>query len=356
MKALMDGLDFLSTENLDTSYCKSILLLSGAYDDYNGKISPGDIVLSARKNNTAVYTIDFPRMAGKYETSKMAIETYAVYTKADPADLGKYTDSLKNVIKNMSLMASGSYYTLKYKTAIGPGNIAVSLKLSNKTGNESSTLNYNTPSYPAWIFSSVLRILVLVLIMGLIIGLAVFFVVKNRKKQQLAKAETEKKLSEIEENNRRAEEENKKNLRDQEEKFRKENEAQRLRQQQEKEMQERKLKDNESLARLQGRNRIPTLVDMSGNVYNLANLVTKIGRIDGNDLVIQDNTVSKNHAVIMYERQSPEAIPVPCNEFFIVDLGSANGTLINNMLISGVYKLKDGDIIRFGNISASFRS
>jgi pSer/pThr/pTyr-binding forkhead associated (FHA) protein len=58
----------------------------------------------------------------------------------------------------------------------------------------------------------------------------------------------------------------------------------------------------------------------------------------------------------MYERESPEAIPVPCNEFFIVDLGSANGTLINNMPISGVYKLKDGDIIRFGNISASFRS
>jgi pSer/pThr/pTyr-binding forkhead associated (FHA) protein len=95
---------------------------------------------------------------------------------------------------------------------------------------------------------------------------------------------------------------------------------------------------------------------MSGNVYNLAALVTKIGRIDGNDLVIQDSTVSKNHALIMYERESPEAFPVPCNEFFILDLGSANGTLVNNLPIRGAYKLKDGDIIRFGNIAASFRS
>jgi pSer/pThr/pTyr-binding forkhead associated (FHA) protein len=58
----------------------------------------------------------------------------------------------------------------------------------------------------------------------------------------------------------------------------------------------------------------------------------------------------------MYERQSPEDIPVPCNEFFILDLGSSNGTLVNNLPIIGAQKLKDGDIIRFGNISASFRS
>jgi pSer/pThr/pTyr-binding forkhead associated (FHA) protein len=356
-RAVDDGLDFLGSEKLDTTYCKSILLLSGASNDnINSNVDITALVLKARKKNIAINAVDYPRMAALYNTIQLCNETFGRQFRSDNRDVDKYTDSLKAIIKDLSLMASGSYYTLKYKTEVGPGNVAVSLKLSNKTGNESSTLNYNTPSYPGWIFSSVVRILVLLIILGLIIGLAVFFVNKNRKKQQLAKAETEKKLSEIEENNRRAEEENKKNLRDQEEKFRKENEAQRLRQQQEKEMQERKQKDNESLARLQGRNRIPTLVDMSGNVYNLASLVTKIGRIDGNDLVIQDSTVSKNHAVIMYERQSPEAIPVPCNEFFIVDLGSANGTLINNMPISGVYKLKDGDIIRFGNISASFRS
>jgi hypothetical protein len=355
-RALRDGLEFLAFEKLDTSYCKSILLLSGAFDDYNGKISTGDIILSARKNNVAIYTMDYPRMAGKYDTKDIAYESYGVYTKAESNNTDKYTDSLKTIFKNMSLMASGSFYTLKYKTEVGPGNVAVNLKFSLKSGNQTDTINYNTPSYVEWIFSSPIRILILVLIVAVLIGLPILFIIRNRKKQKRNKAETDKKLAEIEENNRRSEEESKRMLLEQEEKFKKENEDQRLRQQREKEMQQRKDKDNESLGRLNSRNRIPTLVDMSGNVYNLAALVTKIGRIEGNDLLIDDKTVSKNHAVIMYERQSPEDIPVPCNEFFILDLGSSNGTLVNNLPVIGAQKLKDGDIIRFGNISASFRS
>jgi hypothetical protein len=153
-RALMDGLEFLASENLDTTYCKSVLLLTGAFDDYNAKISKGDIVLTARRKNIAVYSVDYPRMAGKYDTKDIALESFGVYTKSEPSNVNKYADSLKTVFKNMSLMASGSFYTLKYKTAVGPGNVAVSLKLNNKNSNESTTLNFNTPSYPEWIFSS----------------------------------------------------------------------------------------------------------------------------------------------------------------------------------------------------------
>jgi DNA polymerase III alpha subunit (gram-positive type) len=193
------------------------------------------------------------------------------------------------------------------------------------------------------------------LILATIAGVSFYFVNKNRQKQKLAKIETEKKLAEIEENNRKAEEENKRMLREQEEKFKKENEAQRLKQQKEKEQEERDKIEKESLSRLHKRSRVPSLVDLSGNVFSIDSLVVKVGRIDGNDLVIDDKTVSRSHAVIMYERMSPDALPTPSNEFYILDLGSANGTFVNHSPVTGAVKIKDGDLLRFGNISANFR-
>jgi pSer/pThr/pTyr-binding forkhead associated (FHA) protein len=355
-RAVNDGLDFLASEKLDTSYCKSLIVLSGAANDnINANVDVSALIFDARKKNIAINAVDYPRMSAVYDTKKMCDETFGSHFRSDRNNVDEYADSLKNIIKNMSLMASGSYYTLKYKTAVGPGNVAVSLKLSNKTGNETSTLTFNTPSYPGWIFSSVVRILILVLILASIIGIVYYFVNKNRKKQKQAKIETEKKLAEIEENNRKAEEENKRMLFEQEEKFKKENEAQRLKQQKDKEQEERSKIEKESLSRLQKRSRVPSLVDLSGNVFTINALVVKVGRIEGNELVIDEKTVSRNHAVIMYERLSPDGLPNPSNEFYILDLDSANGTFVNHAPVTGAVKIKDGDLLRFGNISANFR-
>ena len=63
-----------------------------------------------------------------------------------------------------------------------------------------------------------------------------------------------------------------------------------------------------------------------------------IGR-EGCDIVLADPEVSRRHAAI---RQHAEGIAIE-------DLGSTNGTYINDQRLTGQQTLRDGDTVRFGN-------
>ncbi len=72
-----------------------------------------------------------------------------------------------------------------------------------------------------------------------------------------------------------------------------------------------------------------------------------IGRQAGNDICIPEQHVSRQHAVINYR----DGI------FMITDLGSANGTLVNNVMIYEKGRpLRDGDILTFGATIVLFRA
>jgi hypothetical protein len=81
------------------------------------------------------------------------------------------------------------------------------------------------------------------------------------------------------------------------------------------------------------------LINLSSNMeYLFDKEEIKIGRTQNNDFVINEAEVSKNHAIIKYDKKN--------NRFLIKDLGSTNGTLINGKRIS-LSELKNGDIINF---------
>src|SRR5512145_3332917 len=61
-----------------------------------------------------------------------------------------------------------------------------------------------------------------------------------------------------------------------------------------------------------------------------------IGRQAGNDICIPEQHVSRQHAVITYR----EGI------FMIDDLGSANGTFVNDQALTESFPLASGDVIR----------
>jgi predicted component of type VI protein secretion system len=76
---------------------------------------------------------------------------------------------------------------------------------------------------------------------------------------------------------------------------------------------------------------------MEGREHSLAPGTT-IGR-EGCDVVLADPEVSRRHATIREDNGGPA----------IEDLGSTNGTYVNDRRITGLQVLKDGDVVRLGN-------
>ena len=77
----------------------------------------------------------------------------------------------------------------------------------------------------------------------------------------------------------------------------------------------------------------------TGQVFSLTQAPITIGRLSDNTIVLADPQVSRHHATITWQ----------AGAFVIQDLGSANGTYVNNQRIAGPQALRDGDAIQTGN-------
>lgn len=64
-----------------------------------------------------------------------------------------------------------------------------------------------------------------------------------------------------------------------------------------------------------------------------------IGRLTHNDIVIDDQSVSRSHATLI----------INGSEYSVRDMGSSNGTFINGMRINGISHLNENDILKVGN-------
>lgn len=74
--------------------------------------------------------------------------------------------------------------------------------------------------------------------------------------------------------------------------------------------------------------------------------VCRVGRNFGNDLILDDTTVSRNHALVYIAE-------IGC--YSVNDLGSSNGTFVNGVRVSSPTRLKDGDEIMFGSCPVKYR-
>ena len=68
--------------------------------------------------------------------------------------------------------------------------------------------------------------------------------------------------------------------------------------------------------------------------------IVKIGRGSGNDVIINDNSVSRVHCQIKKDDDG---------SYHLTDMNSTNGTYVNGVKRSGEVWLKDSDIVRIGN-------
>lgn len=81
----------------------------------------------------------------------------------------------------------------------------------------------------------------------------------------------------------------------------------------------------------------------SGQVFDLGEFCL-VGRSDGATVRLSDASISRQHASIRREDSG----------YWVVDLGSANGTYVNNAALSAARRLADGDRLQFGGLVMQF--
>jgi predicted component of type VI protein secretion system len=72
----------------------------------------------------------------------------------------------------------------------------------------------------------------------------------------------------------------------------------------------------------------------------------RVGRAEDNDIVVEDLLVSRHHAEL---RETEDG------SYELTDLGSANGTFVNDRRVEGEVRVCDGDTLRVGTLAFTFR-
>ncbi len=89
---------------------------------------------------------------------------------------------------------------------------------------------------------------------------------------------------------------------------------------------------------------IPCLTDPGGQQHELARELTTIGRAIENDIVVTSKRVSREHARIRREGR----------KLLLEDLGSTNGTFLNDERLAAPAELRDGDQVAVGEVVFTF--
>lgn len=87
---------------------------------------------------------------------------------------------------------------------------------------------------------------------------------------------------------------------------------------------------------------------LRGKTFESSKDEMSIGYHDGNDICIDNSSVSKHHADIFRREIDDKIVCV------LRDNNSLNGTRVNNVAITGEQVLKNSDIIQFGEIEVLF--
>src|SRR5207247_1750383 len=85
-------------------------------------------------------------------------------------------------------------------------------------------------------------------------------------------------------------------------------------------------------------------VNSNASEYILDRDAITVGSHRSNNIVLGDGTVSRRHAQITREGM----------HFVVADLGSTNGTFVNDRRIRSPVALNAGDKVRFGSIKLAF--
>lgn len=87
------------------------------------------------------------------------------------------------------------------------------------------------------------------------------------------------------------------------------------------------------------------LHDVVVSEHKLREGLLNVGRLPDNHLQLEDSTVSNYHAVISVEKNP---LMDQLMDIYLEDLGSTNGTRVNDKSVSGKLRINNGDVISIG--------
>lgn len=342
--ALREGVDFMAKQSTDSLTAKSIILFSSEFNNiFNNSQTKTDVIIEARQADIPIYAFRYP-YSDKYDLKDVA-----------QASLGRHLDMKSNsdeavsdIINGIKKDYQGVDYQLSFESSIAPSEdfrtIQVQLSKDDKI-----EFKYQAPSRisylwknPAYRYGGIIS---LVLLLVIIVWSVMLFRKKKQKEKEefkIAQDETRRKVEESEQRQAAALER---------ERLNKLNE-------------EKILFDNKLNTAFKKLPRVPKLVAQNGDVFEILHPVFTIGRADSNSLQINNSTLSKQHAGIYFDHFPGKTDLMNHRSFYLVDLDSTNGTLLNNKRVltnsdlspesKAEILLKNNDLIQMGELTFTF--
>lgn len=329
--AIYEGLENLNK----TKGAKNLLVLSSAFNNkWSSHTSSESAKAFAQKNDIAVYSLQY-RIQG-YEHHKLTDLAHANYGEELVSNSEQEASQfLQNTMQSLP-ENQGNQYWLEY-TSAQPANgepFTVALTM----GDQQTEFLAKTPDRQSWIWYAALGLFFLLT--------ALFLVLYLRKKNKRSKAEKldlEEKIAEEKHRSQTIQQDL--SLQTSELntlKKQKANKAAEAAQQ---------AFEKEQLAKMKTFGQLPYLQfiiknDNGSKTVNctIEKSLFSIGRAPENDLVLNDKSVSRHHAIINFKEDG----------YYIKDQNSTAGTKVNGERIEDEQRLEPNAVISLGNLVVSF--
>lgn len=342
--SLLEAIKYLSTTG--DALPSAIILFSDELDNIDSKITTVDIRNKSQESNIPLYAISY-KMYSRYSDiirDQLCIPTFGNYFISPVNDINAAAQKLSAFLGSMLKDYQGTTFAFAFTSKQEKNGQKINLKFTVKNTALSDVETVQAPALT--LRENITRHLTAVILVGtgilLAIVLLIYFLIKNRKKQQARQQQLQSELnrqSELMEKERAATQ----------------NQLQAIQQQQvEKEKailrEEQHKKEQERLRTLMlTRGVFPTLhytyKDMSGKI-DISQPVFTIGRDTNNSFYIQQDTVSRKHATILFDESGA---------YTITDNNSSNGTFVNGEKIKQTV-LRNDDVIQIGDINLIFQN
>lgn len=302
----------------------------------------GRVLHDANGAHIPIYVVKYHQIAGDaFDVNTLARDTYGDVLFLTDGKVGEAVAELQNLYVNLDANCYGRDYKFTFETDAKRDGGRRPLKLYvNKEQQFIPPFIAPSMTFGLWVKEHILLFILLFLMLAGLIALAVWFIMniaKNRKKREAEnKAQLQQEIDRA--NQERANLANIVNMQKQKEEAKQREEAQKA----------REAEDNRLLQLMHTKNLYPRLqCDVAGTsfTYTIGQLVTRIGRNEGNDVVLPNHTVSGFHAEIRFNGNSFEV--------FNKSQSYKRGIIVNGQFFQQC-TLRNGDMIGLGEAVITF--